>query len=147
MPAIRLPAFIAFALAVTFIAFAAPASAARPGHGPLQLVGENIPSGGELGALVLGTIGSSRGDMCFEFSVVSLSGRIQHIGIYDGAAGFEGPEIVTLNPMPPGVMGLRGCVPVSRDVARQISRDKSRYYVMITTDLYPNGAVRAQLGN
>ena len=49
--------------------------------------------------------------------------------------------------MPPGVMGLRGCVPVSREIARAISGDKAGHYVMIVTDANPGGAVRAQLGS
>lgn len=150
MSRFRFAAPFAFAVAATLIAFAPAADAARPGgstRGLLQLVGENIvPGPGEIGALVQGTVGFSRGEMCFDFEVVSLSGRITRIAVYEASAGFDGPEVVTLNPMPPGVMGLRGCVPVERDLARRISRNKAGFYVMVITDAYPNGAVRAQLG-
>jgi hypothetical protein len=143
----RLVAALAF-LSCLFL-FAPSSHAARPGSptGGLQLKGENVvPGPGEFGALVTGTVSFGRGEACFEFTVGTLSGRITHIGIYQGRAGFDGAEVVTLNPMPPGIMGLRGCVPVDREVARAISRDKSGYYVMFVTDAYPNGAVRAQLG-
>jgi hypothetical protein len=151
-----------FAVAILSITFASFAHAgtlpidvvdARPsgggggGKGSLVLSGGNIiPGPGDPSGLVNGTISFSRTDACFEFTVSSLSGHITHIGIYHAPAGSNGPEVIVLNPMPPGIMGLRGCVPVDRTLARQVSGDKANYYVMIVTDAYPGGAVRAQLG-
>ncbi len=141
----RLSALFVIGLALAAAALTAPAQAARPA--PLQLTGENVvPGPGDFGALVEGKIGFSRTDLCFEFVVHTLSGSITRIAIHEGSAGFEGPEVVTLNPMRPGIMGLRGCVPVERELARRISGNKSQYYVVIRTNAYPGGAVRAQLG-
>lgn len=124
-----------------------PSGAGGGGRGSLLLSGGNVqPDGGEIGAVVNGTISFNRTDVCFEFTVTSLSGHITHIGIYQGVAGVTGPEVVVLNPMPPGIMGLRGCVPIDRTLARTISNHKRGYYVQIFTDAYPGGAVRSQLG-
>lgn len=145
MRSFRFAALFVLALAVSVASFAQPA-AARGKPAPLQLTGDNvIPGPGEFGALVEGKIGFSRTELCFDFVVQTLSGQVTRIAIHRGGAGFEGEEVVTLNPMLPGVMGFNGCVPVSRELAREISRNKSQFYVVIKTNLYPGGAVRAQL--
>src|SRR5688500_9520901 len=133
---LRLSVFLPVVLATLAVAIAAPqAQAAR--RAPLQLTGENVaPFPGEFNALVEGKIGSSRTDLCFGFVVDQLRGSISRIAIHQGSGGFEGPEVVTLRPRAPGIMGRRGCVTVDRELARQIPRNKSQYYVVIKTILY-----------
>ncbi|MGH7724229.1 MAG: CHRD domain-containing protein [Candidatus Eiseniibacteriota bacterium] len=140
---------LSLGLALAVCSLAPPVEAARPARpGPLQLTAENVvPGPGDFGALVEGKIGFGR-EACFEFVVTApLAGVITRIAIHEGAAGFEGPEVVALNPMRPGIMGLNGCVPIDRELGRQISRNKAGYYVVVKTTAYPNGAVRAQLAN
>ncbi len=152
----RRPAVFAMLLAasVVLLTWNSASHAGRPsgagggGKGLIYLVGNDvIPGPGASGGVVTAEIAFSRNQICFDFKVVSLPGNITHIGIYKATINMTGPEVVVLVPMPSGEMGLRGCVPVSRELSTAISRNKSDYYVMITTDVHPGGAVRAQLGH
>ena len=54
--------------------------------------------------------------------------------------------VVRLCPSPIGINQLNGTIPVA-DIAllRDISRNGSGYFIQINTNLYPGGALRAQL--
>ncbi len=67
--------------------------------------------------------------------------------IHDASAGANGPVVVTLSAPTNG--SSAGCVDTGdADLAADITlRESSSYYVNVHNAEYPNGAVRAQLGN
>ena len=117
------------------------------GKGAIQLVPENVfPGPGEFGAAASTTISYGRNSISFYMTIQQLSGYITTIGIYRGGAGEIGPMVVRLCPSPIGVNQLNGTIPVDDSaLLRDISRNPSNYFVQINTNLYPGGAVRAQL--
>ena len=92
------------------------------------------------------------------FSAVVDSGQICHgivvrdienpvaAHIHRGTASTNGPVVVTLTHPTAGDPGASGnCVDIDDDLATQILRRPSRYYVNVHTGDVPNGAVRGQL--
>lgn len=151
---------LAFVLSIAFASFAhagtlpidvvngKPSGGGSRGSDGIYLVGNDvIPGPGDLAGVVTGTISFKRDQVSFAFQVTSLTGQITHIGIYRGGLNVSGSELIVLDPMPSGIMALRGTVTADPAIVRQISSDKAHYYVMITTDAYPGGAVRAQLAS
>lgn len=67
--------------------------------------------------------------------------------IHAGAAGQNGPVVVALSPPTDGTSA--GCIDTGdADLAADITlRAPSDYYVNVHNDVYPGGAVRAQLGS
>jgi hypothetical protein len=132
-------------LVLSVVAFAvAPASAARkPG---LQLTGAAVvPGPGDPLASGAFRLSSGRGELCFNVSLLNQSGLVNRIVIRRGTAGQSGPEVIRLSPSPIGINGLTGCVPISRELQREIGRSPSDFYLEVETTAYPNGAVRGQL--
>ena len=117
------------------------------GKGGIQLTPENVyPGPGEAGAAASTTISVGRSSISFYMTIQQLSGFISTIGIYRGQAGEIGPMVVRLCPSPIGINQLNGTIPVSDSaLLRDISRNPSNYFVQINTNLYPGGALRAQL--
>lgn len=66
-------------------------------------------------------------------------------GIYQAAAGSNGPLIVDLQPDFSSGPGVSGCVGISSRLAHEIQRNPSRFYILVTSINHPDGAVRAQL--
>lgn len=68
-------------------------------------------------------------------------------GIYNAPAGQNGPLVVDLNPDwgPLGEPTVSGCVNIDKDLAHDIQRRPSQYYLLLTDQSYPAGAARAQL--
>jgi hypothetical protein len=66
-------------------------------------------------------------------------------GIYQAAAGSNGPLVVDLHPDFSSGPNASGCVGISSTLAHDIQRSPSRYYILVTSINHPDGAVRAQL--
>jgi hypothetical protein len=78
-------------------------------------------------------------------SNVQISGFITTIAIYKGEFGQTGPMVVRLSPSPIGINQLMGTVPIDAALARDMSRYPSSYFIQVNTNMYPGGALRAQL--
>jgi hypothetical protein len=127
--------------------FAGKPSGGGGGKGQIQLVPEQVfPGPGELGDVVSTSLSVRRSSVTFYMTVTQLSGFITSIGIYKGGTGEIGPMVVRLCPSPIGINQLNGTVPVA-DTAllSDLSRNPSAYFIQVNTNLYPGGAVRAQL--
>ena len=123
-----------------------PSGGGGGGRGGLQLVPEQVvPGPGELGASASMTVSCGRKGISFYTTIPQLSGFITSIGVYRGRAGEIGPMVVRLCPSPIGINQLNGTVPVDGALSTEISRNPSEFFVQINTNLYPGGAVRAQL--
>ena len=66
-------------------------------------------------------------------------------GIYRAAAGSNGPLVVDLHPDFSSGPNASGCVGVSSNLAHNIQKNPSGYYLLVTSINHPAGAVRAQL--
>ncbi len=86
------------------------------------------------------------GVVCYVLEVDKI-GPATAAHIHAGAAGENGPVVVTLSPPTDGTSA--GCVDTGdADLAADIAlRESSDYYVNVHNEAYPGGAVRAQLGN
>jgi hypothetical protein len=117
------------------------------GKGQILLTPENVsPGPGEAGAAASTSISYGRNEISFYMTIQQLSGFVTSIGIYRGQAGQIGPMVVRLCPSPISINQLNGTIPVSDSaLLRDISRNGSNYFIQINTNLYPGGAVRAQL--
>ena len=67
--------------------------------------------------------------------------------IHEGAAGTNGPIVVTWSRQPIGDPGVSaGCVPgIDPALVERIRRTPSEFYVNVHTGPFPAGAVRGQL--
>jgi CHRD domain len=66
-------------------------------------------------------------------------------GIYQAAAGSNGPLVVDLHPDFSSGANASGCVGIGSTLAHNIQQNPSRYYILVTSINHPDGAVRAQL--
>lgn len=66
-------------------------------------------------------------------------------GIYQAAAGSNGPLVADLHPDFSSGPNASGCVRVSSTLAHNIQKNPSGYYILVTSINHPEGAVRAQL--
>lgn len=68
------------------------------------------------------------------------------VTIREAPAGMKGQEVFDLNP-PFGTLGQKyvsDCLSISKDLAHAIQRNPAQYYLLVTTNDYPDGAARAQ---
>lgn len=66
-------------------------------------------------------------------------------GIYQAAAGSNGPLVVDLHPDFSSGATASGCVDISSTLAHNIQKNPSSYYILVTSINRPDGAARAQL--
>jgi hypothetical protein len=82
------------------------------------------------------------GQVCYELHVSGIApAAAAHI--HRAPAGAPGPVVVPLAPPTDGTSS--GCVAVSRDLARDLLRDPSGFYVNVHNADFPGGALRGQL--
>ena len=82
------------------------------------------------------------GRVCYELSAMRIApARAAHI--HEAPEGVAGPVVVTLAAPTDGTSS--GCVDVARELARDILKNPSEYYVNVHNAEYPGGAVRGQL--
>ena len=80
--------------------------------------------------------------VCADLEVRDI-GIVTAAHIHRGAAGENGPPVVTLDP--PDDNDSDDCDTVSDDLIDEIRRNPGGFYVNIHTADYPNGAIRGQL--
>ncbi len=81
--------------------------------------------------------------VCYSISVSDIApAAAAHI--HEANAGMSGPVVVALSPPTGG--SSQGCATVSRELAKEIIKNPSEYYVNVHNGEYPSGAVRGQLG-
>lgn len=145
---------LAAALVVTApLALSLPASAERldgssSGGRPLsatltgaaEVPGPGDPDGSGTARI---TVNPGKGEVCYELSVLNIAPAIA-AHIHEAPVGVAGPIRVTLTPPTSG--SSAGCVSVSRELAKEIIKDPSDYYVNVHNAPFPGGAVRGQLG-
>ena len=135
-----------FAIALALVVgFSDPSAAGRPSRGPNLVPAQVVPGPGDETASGSFTIKASRSAVDFRIEVANLAGLINTITICRAPVGSTGSQVVRLSPSPIGINQLIGSVPVSSELAREISRNPSAFYVEVRTTAYPNGALRGQL--
>ena len=80
--------------------------------------------------------------LCYELSVSGIA-EAAAAHIHRGAAGIDGPPVVTLESPGDGESG--GCVSVTRELAAEIVARPANFYVNVHNAEFPAGAVRGQL--
>ena len=80
--------------------------------------------------------------VCADLEVRDI-GIVTAAHIHRGAAGVNGPPVVTLDP--PDDNDSDDCDSVSDDLIDEIRRNPRGFYVNVHTADYPNGAIRGQL--
>jgi CHRD domain len=150
--------FAALFLAVLVaLALAGPAWAAKIGGtdqggrpfstvltGEAEVTVAGVPNQGDLDGTGSATITVNPGQeqLCFELTVTDIApATLAHV--HEGAAGINGPVVVTLVPPTSGFSS--GCTFVSRDLARAIINNPENYYVNVHNMDFPGGALRGQL--
>ena len=127
-------------------ALAAPALA-QFGGGPPPPPNTGIPLsaalfGGNDEGRFTGVIDPPKGTMCYILNVGDLDGAtVAHI--HRGAAGTNGPPVITLETPTDGASG--GCTPVEAGLAQEVLANPAGFYVNVHTQEVPTGAIRGQL--
>jgi hypothetical protein len=85
------------------------------------------------------------GEICV-VTFVAVSDPVTAAHIHRGAAGEEGPPVITLrNPVVP-FAGPAACYDADPALVQEIRDTPEGFYVNIHTEAYPDGAIRGQLG-
>jgi hypothetical protein len=68
------------------------------------------------------------------------------VTIREAPAGEKGPVVLDLNPQfgPLGQTHVSDCLSISKDLAHSIQKNPTQYYLLVTTEDYPDGAARDQ---
>lgn len=90
------------------------------------------------------TVNPGKRQVCYTLRVSNIP-PATGAHIHEGQQGEAGPVVVTL--IPPRNTVSSGCTSVSRELAVDIIRNPSNYYVNVHNMVHPAGAVRGQLGD
>jgi hypothetical protein len=140
-------AIIALMLLVAAVTVAGTAGAAQAQGrtlsatltGAAEVPGPGDPDGSGTATL---TVNPGLGEICYELTVSGIApATAAHIHI--GSVTEAGPVVVPLAPPTQGTSS--GCVSVSRELALEILKHPSDYYVNVHNAEYPAGALRGQL--
>lgn len=110
------------------------------------LTGANEPGGGDPDGFGTAEVSvSDRLDqVCYDINNVRGLSDVTAAHIHRGAAGDNGPPVLTLSRANEG--GFKGCEKAPEWLQDAIKSGFRDYYVNIHTTEYPNGAIRGQLG-
>jgi hypothetical protein len=110
-----------------------------------QVVGEPGAPNGEGTAKI--HLRKGKGDLCFNVKWSGIGSRKDlNAGIYSGATGENGNEVVALVPQAEDNKGIEGCVDAKKRTLRKLNRNPHLFHVNVKTRSYPtDGAIRGQL--
>lgn len=105
---------------------------------------EEVPGPGDPDGRGTATVRINPGQMslCYTLTVSKISSPTG-AHIHEAPAGSAGPIVINLKP-PVGGQS-EGCAAVTRELALEIIRNPSDYYVNVHNAEFPKGAVRGQL--
>ena len=91
------------------------------------------------------TVNGGQGELCYQLRafVFVYGDDITGATINRAPAGENGPQVVDLQPVFDGEFA-DGCVNIDSSLAKDIQRNYSQYYLLVTDDSHPDGAARAQ---
>ena len=127
-----------------------PRSILRPTSGgtavSIRLGGETeVPAGDPVGTgSATVRLRRGQGQICFVLNATNITLPAAAAHIHRGAAGANGPVVITLRP-PAAGGGASGCVAVTRTLVRQLLASRASFYVNVHTSEFPAGAIRGQL--
>ena len=81
--------------------------------------------------------------VCYDLNDIRGIGPITAAHIHRGAAGTNGPPVVTFTRANEG--GYKGCTGASEFIQEFLEGNPNAFYVNVHTAEYPNGAIRGQL--
>lgn len=90
------------------------------------------------------TVNPGKGQVCYTLRVRNIA-PATGAHIHEAPEGEAGPIVVPLDPPTNG--SSSGCASVSRELAMEILKNPSDYYVNVHNAEYRPGAVRGQLGD
>ena len=147
MRSIRAALLVACSIAL-LVGVSSPSLAGKAPHAGqgIQITPEQVvPGPGMMGASATGIISVSRGGVNYVVTIATLNDPITEIALYQGAPGQVGTKVLRLTPSPIGIYQMQATAPCSDALCRDLSRNAANYYVQITTQRYPGGALRGQL--
>ncbi len=110
----------------------------------VALEGEQVTFGGDpdgTGTAML-RINPGKGELCYTLTTQMIQpANAAHI--HEGPAGGNGPVIIEFTPPTSGTSS--GCVDIGRELAKEILKTPSDYYVAIHNVEYPAAALRGQI--
>ena len=88
------------------------------------------------------TVNVGQSTVCYEITVANIApATAAHI--HEAVAGAAGPVVISLNAPTSGRSS--GCASVDRELAKEIAKDPTEYYVNVHNAAFLGGAVRGQL--
>jgi hypothetical protein len=110
-----------------------------------QVVGQSGAPNGEGKARM--HVLKKKGRLCFRVQWSGIGGtRGLNVGVYSGATGENGNEVVALPLANETNKSIEGCADAAKSILRKLNRNPHLYHVNVKTDKYPtDGAIRGQL--
>lgn len=117
--------------------------------GEAEVTNAGVPNQGDLGATGTATITVNPGkrQVCWKITTGNFAaGTTSIVGahIHSAPSTTNGPVVVPLTATLNGTSS--GCTTVTRSLTDAIRKAPQAYYVNVHTNLFPNGAIRGQLG-
>lgn len=133
------------------MAWQAPASQAAPSatlHIAFLSAGEVVPGPGDAdgGGDIRVSIGWQSGQFCWFLNTTKVAAPLTAVHLHRGSGGATG-EIVRELHGPVSDPDPSNCNDLGRDLAKDIVKNLSSYYIDVHNEGFPNGALRGQLDN
>ena len=108
----------------------------------VTVIGAQWGDEGDPDGTATATIDIAAGKLCYDVAYRKLA-PVTAAHIHAGAAGKAGDPVVTLKLDTDEY--IKGCTPVTAEVAAALLADPGAYYVNVHTTELPKGAIRGQL--